>query len=101
MVSRTSGAGSASWSCTASQYSSVSDEPSCHVRRTTSARSAGYEWAMLPVYRTAVPPTARGGSEHRGRAHEGRGGIRGTNGQARRPSIALQLVAKGALHVQE
>jgi hypothetical protein len=44
---------------------------------------------MLLVYRTAVPPTARGGSEHRGRAHEDRGGIRGTNGQARRPSIAL------------
>src|SRR4029453_10801354 len=75
MISRTSGAGSASWSCTASQYSSVSDEPSCHVRRTTSARSAGYEWALLLVYRTAVPPTARGGSEHRGRAHEDRGGI--------------------------
>jgi hypothetical protein len=51
MISRTSGAGSVSWSCTASQYSSVSDEPSCHVRRTTSARSAGYEWAMFLVYR--------------------------------------------------
>ena len=57
MVSRTSGAGSPSWSCAASQYSSVSDEPSCHVRRTTSARSAGYEWAMRPVYHTAVPAT--------------------------------------------
>src|SRR5262245_5580742 len=48
MVSTTSGAGSPSWSCAASQYSSVNAEPSCHVRRTTSARSAGYEWVTRP-----------------------------------------------------
>src|SRR4030095_11455182 len=62
MVSRTSRAGSASWSCTASQYSSVSDEPSCHVRRTTSARSAGYEWAMGS---TEAAVTGRTGSGDR------------------------------------
>src|SRR4029453_14307005 len=100
MIPGTAGGGSASWSCTAAQYSSVSDEPSCHVRRATSARSAGYEWAMLLVYRPAVPPTARGGSEHRGRVHEarrggprGRGGVRCTNGQARRSSIALPITS--------
>src|SRR5215468_801593 len=48
MVSTTSGAGSPSWSCAASQYLSVNAEPSCHALRTTSARSAGYEWGTRP-----------------------------------------------------
>src|SRR5262245_9051750 len=71
MVSTTSGAGSPSWSCPASQYSSVTAERSCHARRTTSARSAGYEWAMRPVYHTAVP--AKDGRPRRQRDVEQRG----------------------------